>query len=99
MLSQLGFIKNGLKYLAPNQKLQSFLTNMLENFEEKIKIKFEIEINYENCVGKTYKDSYLIDFSQLKGLETIGEPPIYKISKHIESIKDDFHTIKEKYTK
>lgn len=99
MLSKLGFIKNGLKYLAPNQKLQSFLTNMLENFEEKIKIKFEIEINYENCVGKTYKDSYLIDFSQLKGLETIGEPPIYKISKRIESIKDDLHTIKEKYTK
>jgi len=36
-LSKLGFIKNGLKYLAPNQKLQIFLTSMVENFDEKNK--------------------------------------------------------------
>ena len=37
-LSELGFMKNGLKYLAPNQKLQFFLT--IENFEEKTKKAF-----------------------------------------------------------
>lgn len=36
-LSELGFMKNGLKYLAPNQKLQFFLTSMTENSEEKAK--------------------------------------------------------------
>jgi len=34
-LSEIGFIKNGLKYLAPNQKIKFFLTNLAENFEEK----------------------------------------------------------------
>jgi len=34
-LSEIGFIKNGLKYLAPNQKIKFFLTNMIENFEER----------------------------------------------------------------
>jgi len=34
-LSNLGFMKNGLKYPAPNQRLQFFLTSMIENFEKK----------------------------------------------------------------
>lgn len=33
-LSNLGFMKNGLKYFAPNQRLQFFLTSMIENFEK-----------------------------------------------------------------
>jgi len=39
-LSELGFVKNGLKCLAPNQKLQFFLTSMIENPEEKLKKSF-----------------------------------------------------------
>jgi len=41
-LFELGFIKNGLRYLAPNQKLQFFLTKITENFEEKTKTTFKL---------------------------------------------------------
>ncbi|MCD6214741.1 MAG: hypothetical protein J7J46_07180 [Candidatus Desulfofervidus sp.] len=89
-LSELGFMKNGLKYLAPNQKLQFFLT--IENFEEKTKKSFEIRVTYQNSIGKTYKDVYTIDFSQLIGLSQLGEePPLYKIAKNVEEIKKDIH--------
>ncbi len=89
-LSELGFMKNGLKYLAPNQKLQFFLT--IENFEEKTKKSFEIKVTYQNSIGKTYKDVYTIDFSQLIGLSQLGEePPLYKIAKNVEEIKKDIH--------
>ncbi len=88
-LSELGFMKNGLKYLAPNQKLQFFLT--IENFEEKTKKPFEIRVTYQNSIGKTYKDVYMIDFSQLIGLSQLGEPPLYKIAKNVEEIKKDIH--------
>ena len=90
-LSELGFMKNGLKYLAPNQKLQFFLTSMIENFEEKTKKPFEIRVTYQNSIGKTYKDVYMIDFSQLIGLSQLGEPPLYKIAKNVEEIKKDIH--------
>ena len=90
-LSELGFMKNGLKYLAPNQKLQFFLTSMIENFEEKTKKSFEIKVTYQNSIGKTYKDVYMIDFSQLIGLSQLGEPPLYKIAKNVEEIKKDIH--------
>lgn len=92
-LSELGFIKNGLKYLAPNQKIQFFLTNMAENFEEKIKSRFEIKVTYKNSVGKKYEDTYLIDFSSLEGLHQLGKPPIYRIAKSVENIQKDIHRI------
>jgi len=86
-LSELGFVKHGLKYFAPNQKLQFFLTNMVENFEEKTKRPFKIKLTYRSGTGKVYKDEYLIDFSQLIGLSQLGEPPLYKIAKNIEEIR------------
>lgn len=90
-LSELGFMKNGLRYLAPNQKLQFFLTSMIENFGEKTKKPFEIKVTYQNSMGKKYEDVYVIDFSQLIGLSQLGEPPLYKIAKNIEKIQKDLH--------
>jgi hypothetical protein len=92
-LSELGLIKNGLKYLAPSQKLQFFLTSMRENLKEKIKNSFEIKVVYQNSIGKTYEDTYLIDFSLLIGLIQVGEPPLYKIAKNIEKIQKDIHDL------
>lgn len=88
-LSELGFMKNGVRYIAPNQKIQFFLTSMIENFEEKIEKSFQVTITYKNSVGKTYEDEYPIDFSQFIGLTQLGEPPLYKIAKNIESIQRD----------
>lgn len=90
-LSELGFMKNGISYLAPNQKIQFFLTNMIENFEEKMEKSFQVTITYKNSIGKTYEDKYPIDFSQFIGLTQLGEPPLYKIAKNIESIQKDIH--------
>ena len=105
-LSELGFMKNGLRYLAPKQKLQFFLTGMSENFKEKTKKTFEIKVTYQNSVGKKYEDVYMIDFSQLIGLSQF-EPPLYTIAKNIEKIQKDinylstgFHKMKViRYTK
>jgi len=90
-LSELGFMKNGLRYLAPNQKLQFFLTSMIENFEEKTKKPFEIKVTYQDSMGKKYEDVYVIDFSQLIGLSRLGKPPLHTIAKNIEKIQKDLH--------
>lgn len=92
-LSELGFIKSGLRYLAPNQKLQFFLTSMIENFEEKTKKPFEIKVTYQNSMGKKYEDAYVIDFSQLIGLRRLRRAPLYDIAKDIEKIKEDLHLL------
>lgn len=92
-LSEIGFIKNGLKYLAPNQKIQFFLTSLVERYEEKVKKPFEIKITYQNFIGKTYNDIYWIDFSQQSGTCQLGKPPLYKIAENIEEIQKDINRI------
>lgn len=100
-LSQINFIKNGVKYLDPNQKIQFFLTSMVENFDKKVKTPFTIEVTYKNKFGKKYSEKFVIDFSELVGLGQLGEPPLHKIAKNIEDIRKDighlstgFHRIK-----
>jgi len=92
-LSDLGFVNNGLKYLAPNQKFRLFLTNMAEDFDEKAKKSFTINITYEDNTGKIHKDEYPIEFSSLIGLRQLGEPPLEKIANNIENIKKDFDNL------
>jgi hypothetical protein len=90
-LSELGLIKNGLRYLAPNQIYPSFLTSLLENFEGKKTSFFEIKVTYQDSLGKTYEDKYSIDFSELIGMRRLGQPHLYKIANSIEKIEKDIN--------
>ena len=92
-LSEVGFIKNGLPYFAPNQKFQFYLTNLGDNYQEKLKKSFEIKVTYESNIHEPYSNTYLIDFSQQSGLTQLGEPPIYTIAKNIEQIQKDINQI------
>lgn len=89
-LSEIGFIENGLPYFAPNQEFKIFLTNMAESYEEKMKKTFEIEVIYESSIHKLYSNTYLIDFSQMRGLSS-GEPPLYQIADGIKRIQEDIN--------
>lgn len=91
-LSNLGFMKNGLQYLAPNQKIEFFLTSMTDNYKEKIINPFKISLSYQNSIGKTYKEEYLLDFSHLIGLSQLSDP-LYNMSKNIENIEKDIHNL------
>jgi len=90
-LSKLNFIENGIKHLSPQQKFHFYLTNMTEDFEKKIKSPFDMEVTYKNKFGKQYKNTFRIDFSELSGLNQLGEPPLHKIAKNMEKIQSDIH--------
>lgn len=110
-LSDVGFIKDGLPYFAPNQKFQFFLTNLADgsqskipqekiDYQKKLKTTFKIKITYEdNRHKKTYSDTYVIDFSQQRGLSQLGEPPLYKIAKNVEQIQKDINHISTGWAK
>lgn len=76
--SELNLIRNGLKYLAPNQKFQFFLTfissNETEPTEPKEQIQpFEVKVTYRSSTGKEYQDTYWIDLSPFLDLRLLGE--------------------------
>lgn len=93
-ISEIGFIKNGLRYLAPNQKMQFFITNLSEYPDAK---PFEMKVSYQNSIGKSYIDIYLIDFSEFSGLLSIGKPPLHEIADNIKLIQQDINHIVRGY--
>lgn len=94
VLSDLGFVKDGWNYLSPKEKLPPlFLTNMSEDFEEKSKKSFNINITYEDNSGKIHENTCPINFSSLIGLNQLGDLPLEKIANNIENIKKDFDNL------
>lgn len=91
-VSEIGFIKNGLRYLAPDQKLKTFLTNTGDDFKQKCSKSFTIKVSYQDAVGKKYNDEYLVDFSQRAGLREVGKPGIEKIADSVERIEKNFQS-------
>lgn len=102
-VSEMGFIKNGIRYLFPGQKIETFLTSMLEDYERKIKDSFEIEVIYQNAHGKDIRDVYEISFSYFMGLSKLGASSSEKISRSIDKIeghiKDIARQLKKAETK
>jgi hypothetical protein len=88
-LKEKKFLSTGLNYLSPGQEISSFFTNTHEKFEEKMVSQILIKVSYKNASGQKYRDRYVIDLSEFKGMQKIGEPPLYKIAKNIEAIKKD----------
>jgi len=91
-VSNIGYIKNGLDYFAPKQKLTFFLTSLLENFEEKklslLKLRCSIKTR------QTRLTTILLNyFAQFEGLIHTEKPPLYIIAENIKEIKEDIHLL------
>jgi hypothetical protein len=86
-------LNTGLSFLAPDQEVSSFFTNANEKYEEKMASQISIKASYKSATGEKYSSEYLIDLSELRGMERIGEPPLYKIAKHVEKIAESIKDV------
>lgn len=93
LLSEMGFIKNGLKYLAPNQKIQFILAVFDMNRNVKNENPFEIKVTYQSIMKKKYEHFNWIDFSQFNYFGQLGETPLQKIANKIDIIQKDIDGI------
>lgn len=92
-IKALGFIDNGLDYLAPQQEIRTFLTSMFDNFQDKIETALNVKVSYRNATGEKSTDSFCLDFSIFKGLVQLGKPDLYSIAKSMEKIQKDIKKI------
>ena len=79
-------IMEGVKYLAPNQKRQFFLTNLAEDHDKKINNPFKIKASYKDKFDKKFEETFIIDFSEFEGMFE-RKPPLHQIAESLESIK------------
>ena len=92
-LSEIGMFKNGISYFAPGQKIQFFITSMVNNYQEKEKFNFDIDVKYENHSKKIYTERFKIDFSEFRGLLRSEETPLHKILKEIGKLRSEFENL------
>ena len=93
-VDQITAIKNGLPYLGPGQDFRILMGWLYgEAFERASQQPWLFHVAYENSLGKLQSSDYTLDFSQFSGLIIGGGPPLVKIEKHLEAIKNDFSRI------
>lgn len=88
-LKKKNFFITGINYLSPEQNLTTFLASTYEDFENKMKVKIQIKVTYKSIDKKTYKNNYIIDLSELNGLERVGVPDLHKIAQSVERLQKD----------
>jgi hypothetical protein len=99
LLSQTCLFKNGISYLAPKQKIRIILTDMADNYEEKIKQSFKIRVTYFDVLGKRMQASYPIEFHQYRNILYTETNPLAKIANNVEKIHNDIHHLTEGFKK
>jgi len=92
-LKNLGFFKNWIAFLPPSGSRENFFINITNDYEEKIKRKININTSYNDKYWHTTKNIFVIDLSEFEDTMLPQELPIYKISKNIEKIQKDFHSV------
>jgi hypothetical protein len=99
LLSQTHLFKNGISYLAPKQKIRITLTDMADNYEEKINQSFKIRVTYFDVLGKRREATYPIEFSQYQNVLYSETNSLAKIANNIEQIHNDIHHLTKGFKK
>ena len=90
-LGKLGCFEKGLVYLGPSQEFTSFWTNLMDGHASKLDTRVFVHCRYRSATGVRYENQCVLALSELKGISRIGEPPLLKIAKQLESIGKDLN--------
>ena len=89
-LNDIGFFRKGISYLGPHQRQELFLANTIGSFDELKQRPLQIEAEYSDELGKTYRKTFVIDFGELEGISHLGTPPLFTVAESIKKLQEDF---------
>jgi len=91
--SKAKFFSTGLKYLGPNQQVESSYSLFQQNYESKIKA---ILILKTTCLSKTerkHEEIHRLDLSELEETTSLGIPNFYSIAQSLEKMQKNIGTL------
>lgn len=88
-LSDIDFIREGINYMPPDYSIRSYMLNFLESYKNVIDKKIKVEIKCQNLEGIQISEIITLNMSQFKGIQSLGEDPMAKIAKNIESMSKE----------
>ena len=98
MLSDVGFIAKGLTTFAPRQTFQFFLTSLFDDFDGKMNQPITVVASYKDAIGKSQRDTFVLDFAQFKHMSQLGDPPMETIAKSLKDMQKDINNISTGWT-
>ena len=94
-LEELGFLKNGIDYLGPGEKIEHFLVSVIGRLDKLKQTPLEIDVTYADSVKlkHRHKRTFRLDFSEDEGLATVGRSPLFEIATATKEIQQDLRNI------
>ncbi len=92
-IKEIGFIKNGIKYLAPDQKIQSFFCDLAERHNPNDPPCAELEVYYYDKLDKKYSETFLFNLSEYYHLIQRGTDPLYQMAQSLKKIQEDINNV------
>jgi len=92
-LSDVNFMKNGYRYLAPKQKLESFIASSIEQAQKKEHTLHYITVSYRNKNKKSYEVTFVLDFTEYFGMLYTDNDPFKGIIDKLETIHRDIDSV------
>lgn len=90
-LGEVGFLKNGIDYLGPGQKIEHFLVSVIGKLDELKKTPLEFGVTYTDSVKlkRKHERTFSLDFGEDEGLSKVGGSPLFEIAKATQDIQKD----------
>ena len=85
-LSEINMMKQGLNYLAPNQKVECLVAFTKEETKEEKKILHYVTVYYKNKNKRSYEHTYEMDFTEYVGREYVEFDKYKKIVDKLDAI-------------
>ncbi len=90
---KIGFLKGGIAYFEPGRKIEQFLVNVIDKYDELKQIPLEITVKYKDAVDHEHARTFHLDFSENEGFSHIGRPPLFEIAEATKKLQGDVNSI------
>ena len=90
---KIGFLTRGIAYLEPGRKIEQFLVNVIDKYDELKQIPLEITVRYNDPVDHEHEQTFYLNFSENEGISHIDKPPLFEIATATKEIQKDIHNI------
>ena len=94
-LEEVGFLRNGIDYLGPREKLEHFLVSVIGKLDELKEIPLEISVTYTDSVKLKHRHerTFRLDFGENEGLATVGKSPLFEMAEATQEIQKDLRHV------
>lgn len=94
MLSSIGLFKHGMRQLAPQRSVRTFLFSVSDKVTEIENpdgpFRFTVKASYDPGNGTTITRTFELDLLHLVGMVQLGTPPLKTIADSLKALQGDF---------